>query len=75
MPDSCLTAISTRPPRRALQQHHAAITARGARLVAISPQVPDGSLTLTERHALTDYTSRAEPSDILAALDALPPTR
>lgn len=125
---------------RALQQHHAEITARGARLVAISPQIPDESLTLTEKHALafdvlsdlgsdtakqyglsfdlpddlaavydsfgfdlqrvngghprtlplpatyvidrdatirwafldTDYTARAEPSDILAALDALP---
>ncbi|WP_328742538.1 AhpC/TSA family protein [Streptomyces caniferus] len=125
---------------RALQQHHAEITARGARLVAISPQIPDESLTLTEKHALafdvlsdlgsgtakqyglsfdlpddlaavydsfgfdlqrvngghprtlplpatyvidpdatirwafldTDYTARAEPSDILAALDVLP---
>ncbi|NGO43494.1 peroxiredoxin-like family protein [Streptomyces ureilyticus] len=38
---------------RALQQHHDAITARGARLVAVSPQIPDESLTLTEKHALT----------------------
>ncbi|MGW7485658.1 peroxiredoxin-like family protein [Streptomyces sp. NPDC054786] len=128
---------------RALQQHHADITARGARLVAVSPQIPDESLLLTEKHALafdvlsdlgsdtakqyglsfdlpddlaavydsfgfdlqrvngghprtlplpatyvidrdatirwafvdTDYTARAEPSDILAALDALTPTR
>jgi len=121
---------------RVLQQHHADITVRGAQLVAISPQIPDESLTLTEKHALafdvlsdlgsdtakqfgisfdlpddyesfgfdlqrvngghartlpvpatyvidrnatirwsfidTDYTARAEPSDILAALDALP---
>ncbi|MEU8681153.1 peroxiredoxin-like family protein [Streptomyces sp. NPDC048611] len=125
---------------RALQHHHADITARGAQLAAISPQIPDESLTLTEQHALafpvlsdlgcdtakqfgisfdlpddlaavyesfgfdlqrvngghartlplpatyvidrdatirwsfldTDYTTRAEPSDILAALDALP---
>ncbi|MEU8780763.1 peroxiredoxin-like family protein [Streptomyces sp. NPDC048637] len=125
---------------RALQQQHADITARGAQLVAISPQIPDESLTLTEKHSLafevlsdlgshtaqqfgisfdlpddlavvyesfgfdlqrvngghprtlplpatyvidrdatirwsfldTDYTARAEPSDILAALDALP---
>ncbi|MFF3542436.1 peroxiredoxin-like family protein [Streptomyces platensis] len=125
---------------RVLQQHHADITARCAQLVAISPQIPDESLTLTEKHALafdvlsdlgcdtaqqfgisfdlpddlavvyesfgfdlqrvngghartlpvpatyvidrnatirwsfidTDYTARAEPSDILAALDALP---
>ncbi|AEY92333.1 hypothetical protein SHJG_7066 [Streptomyces hygroscopicus subsp. jinggangensis 5008] len=124
---------------RSLQQHHEAITARGARLVAVSPQIPDESLTLTESHALafdvlsdigsdtakqyglafdlpedlaavydelgfdlqrvndghprtlplpatyvidhdgtirwafvnTDYTTRAEPADILAALDAM----
>ncbi|MER6843224.1 peroxiredoxin-like family protein [Streptomyces platensis] len=128
---------------RVLQQRHADITARGAQLVAISPQIPDESLTLTERHSLafdvlsdvgsdtakqfgisfdlpddlaavyesfgfdlqrvngghartlpvpatyvidrnatirwsfldTDYTARAEPSDILAALDALPAAR
>jgi peroxiredoxin len=124
---------------RSLQQHHEAITARGARLVAVSPQIPDASLTLTEKHDLafdvlsdigsdtakqyglafdlpddlaavydklgfdlqrvndghprtlplpatyvidrggvirwafinTDYTTRAEPADILDALDAL----
>lgn len=124
---------------RSLQQHHDAITARGARLLAVSPQIPDESLTLTEKHDLafdvlsdigsdtakqfglafdlpddlaavydklgfdlqrvndghprtlplpaayvidrdgvirwvfvnTDYTTRAEPTDILAALDAL----
>ncbi|GAB2853403.1 peroxiredoxin-like family protein [Streptomyces deserti] len=124
---------------RALQRHHDAITARGARLVAVSPQVPDESLTLTERQELafdvlsdvgcdtakqyglafdlpedlaalydrfgfdlqrvngghartlplpatyvidragvirwafvdTDYTRRAEPADVLTALDAL----
>ncbi|WDV56556.1 peroxiredoxin-like family protein [Streptomyces coeruleorubidus] len=124
---------------RSLQQHHDAITARGARLVAVSPQIPDESLTLTEKHDLafdvlsdvgsdtakqyglafdlpddlaavydklgfdlqrvngghprtlplpatyvidrdgvirwafvdTDYTARAEPADIIAALDAL----
>ncbi|MER7901514.1 peroxiredoxin-like family protein [Streptomyces sp. NPDC096046] len=37
---------------RSLQQHHEAITARGARLVAVSPQIPDESLTLTEKHGL-----------------------
>ncbi|WP_225821813.1 peroxiredoxin-like family protein [Streptomyces naphthomycinicus] len=37
---------------RSLQQHHEAITARGARLAAVSPQIPDESLTLTEKHAL-----------------------
>jgi peroxiredoxin len=37
---------------RALQQHHDAITARGARLVAVSPQIPDESLSFTEKHAL-----------------------
>jgi peroxiredoxin len=124
---------------RSLQQHHEAMTARGARLVAVSPQIPDESLTLTEKHDLafdvlsdigsdtakqyglafdlpddlaavydklgfdlqrvngghprtlplpatyvidrdgtirwafvdTDYTTRAEPADIIAALDAL----
>lgn len=38
---------------RALQAHHEEITARGARLVAVSPQIPDESLSLTEKHALT----------------------
>ncbi|MFB8176664.1 peroxiredoxin-like family protein [Streptomyces sp. NPDC055966] len=124
---------------RALQRYHDAIAARGARLVAVSPQIPDESLTLTEKHELafdvlsdlgsdtaaryglafdltdelaavydafgfdlqqvngghartlplpatyvidrdgvvrwafvdTDYTRRAEPADILTALDAL----
>ncbi len=124
---------------RSLQQHHGAITERGARLVAVSPQIPDESLSLAEKHDLTfdvlsdigsdtakqyglafdlpddlaavydklgfdlqrvndghprtlplpatyvidrdgmirwafvnsDYTTRAEPSDIIAALDAL----
>ncbi|MBG7700029.1 AhpC/TSA family protein [Streptomyces sp. MC1] len=124
---------------RSLQQHHEAITARGAHLVAVSPQIPDESLTVTEKHDLAfdvlsdigsdtakqyglafdlpddlaavydklgfdlqrvndghprtlplpatyvidrdgvirwafvnaDYTTRAEPADILAALDAL----
>ncbi|MGK5557559.1 peroxiredoxin-like family protein [Actinomadura kijaniata] len=124
---------------RSLQRHHDDITARGARLVAVSPQVPDESLSLAEKHGLafdvlsdlgcdvaeryglafdlpddlaavydglgidlhrsnaghartlplpatyvidrdgvirwafvtTDYTTRAEPADVLAALDAL----
>ncbi|GAA0482549.1 peroxiredoxin-like family protein [Streptomyces olivaceiscleroticus] len=124
---------------RSLQQHHDALTERGARLLAVSPQIPDESLSLAEKHALafdvlsdigsavakayglafdlpddlaavydrlgfdlqhvngghartlplpatyvidrsgtirwafadTDYTTRAEPADILAALDAL----
>ncbi|WP_406169076.1 AhpC/TSA family protein [Streptomyces canus] len=124
---------------RSLQQHHEAITARGARLVAVSPQIPDESLSLAEKHDLafdvlsdigsdtakqyglafdlpddlaavydklgfdlqrvndghprtlplpatyvidrdgairwafvnSDYTTRAEPADIIAALDAL----
>ncbi|MEU5312280.1 peroxiredoxin-like family protein [Streptomyces sp. NPDC021562] len=124
---------------RALQRHHEAITTRGARLVAVSPQIPDESLTLSEKHDLAfdvlsdigsdtakqyglafdlpddlatvydklgfdlqrvnhghprtlplpatyvidrdgvirwafvdaDYTTRAEPADILAALDAM----
>ncbi|GHE64582.1 alkyl hydroperoxide reductase [Streptomyces longispororuber] len=38
---------------RALQEHHGAIAARGARLVAVSPQVPDESLSLAEKQSLT----------------------
>jgi peroxiredoxin len=125
---------------RALQQRHDAIRTRGAHLVAVSPQIPDKSLSLVERHELafevltdigsdtakqygiafdisnelaalydqlgfdlqhvnagyartlplpatyvidrtgiirwafidTDYTVRAEPADVLAALDTLP---
>ncbi|KDN82383.1 peroxiredoxin-like family protein [Kitasatospora cheerisanensis] len=124
---------------RSLQQHHDAVAARGARLVAVTPQVPDESLTQAEKNGLAfevlsdlgcetaaryglafdlpedlaaaytragidlersnaghprtlpmpatyvvdragtvrwafvdaDYTARAEPADILAALDAL----
>ncbi|MEU3252318.1 peroxiredoxin-like family protein [Streptomyces sp. NPDC006997] len=124
---------------RSLQRHHDDITARGARLVAVSPQTPDASLSLAEKHELafdvlsdlgsdtakqyglafdlpddlaalyeefgidlhrvngghartlpvpatfvvdggstirwafadTDYTTRAEPADVLAALDGL----
>ncbi|MEV6946929.1 peroxiredoxin-like family protein [Streptomyces sp. NPDC051172] len=37
---------------RSLQQHHDAITARGARLVAISPQAPDESLSHAEKNEL-----------------------
>lgn len=37
---------------RSLQQHHDDITARGAHLVAVSPQIPDESLSLTEKHGL-----------------------
>jgi peroxiredoxin len=37
---------------RSLQQQHETIAARGARLVAVSPQIPDESLSLVEKHAL-----------------------
>jgi peroxiredoxin len=37
---------------RSLQQHHDAITARGAHLVAVSPQVPDESLSHAEKDEL-----------------------
>lgn len=37
---------------RSLQQHHDDITARGARLVAVSPQIPDESLSLTQKNEL-----------------------
>jgi peroxiredoxin len=38
---------------RALQANIGEFAARGARLVAISPQVPDESLSVTEKHGLT----------------------
>jgi len=38
---------------RAWQQHLAELRTLGATLVAISPQTPDASLTLAEKHALT----------------------
>lgn len=38
---------------RALQAHVESITERGARLVAVSPQVPDESLSLAEKKGLT----------------------
>jgi peroxiredoxin len=37
---------------RALQRHHDEFSARGARLAAVSPQIPDESLSLTDRHQL-----------------------
>jgi peroxiredoxin len=37
---------------RALQQAHADISGRGAHLIAVSPQVPDESLSLAEKHGL-----------------------
>jgi peroxiredoxin len=37
---------------RALQRHHDAIAARGAHLVAVSPRIPDESLSLTEKEQL-----------------------
>ncbi|WP_028926427.1 peroxiredoxin-like family protein [Pseudonocardia acaciae] len=49
---------------RALQQHHDAIAALGARLVAVSPQVPDESLSLAERERLTFDVLRDVGSDV-----------
>lgn len=37
---------------RALQQHSAEFTAHGGQLAAVSPQIPDESLSLQEKHAL-----------------------
>jgi peroxiredoxin len=70
---------------RSLQQHHDAITARGARLVAVSPQIPDASLSLTEKHGLAfdvlsdigSHVARAYglafdlPDDLAAVYDRL----
>ncbi|MFI9106443.1 peroxiredoxin-like family protein [Streptomyces fildesensis] len=38
---------------RSLQMHQDAIASRGARLVAVSPQIPDETLSLTEKEQLT----------------------
>ncbi|MGH3389415.1 MAG: peroxiredoxin-like family protein [Actinomadura sp.] len=38
---------------QALQRHQHEITARGARLVAVSPQIPDEALSVTDKHNLT----------------------
>ncbi|MEU5313626.1 peroxiredoxin-like family protein [Streptomyces sp. NPDC021562] len=70
---------------RTLQQHHTDIAQRGARLVAVSPQIPDESLTLTEKHSLafevlSDVGSNTAkqyglafdlPSDLAAVYDKL----
>ncbi len=70
---------------RALQRHHHDITARGARLAAVSPQIPDESLTLAEKQELTfdllsdigSDTARQYglafdlPDDLAAAYDSL----
>lgn len=37
---------------RSLREHHDAVIVRGARLVAVSPQIPDESLSLVEKHQL-----------------------
>lgn len=70
---------------RSLQQHHGDITERGAHLVAVSPQVPDESLSLAEKHSL-DFTVLSDvgsetakayglafdlPDDLAAAYDKL----
>ncbi|MGP3949775.1 peroxiredoxin-like family protein [Streptomyces sp. 7N604] len=70
---------------RALQQHHHELTARGAQLVAVSPQIPDESLSLSEKHqlafdVLSDVGSDLAkqyglafdlPEDLAAAYDSL----
>ncbi|MFE9366071.1 peroxiredoxin-like family protein [Streptomyces sp. NPDC006978] len=38
---------------RSLQQHLDAMTERGARLVAVSPQIADEALSVVQKHALT----------------------
>ncbi|GKQ42051.1 peroxiredoxin-like family protein [Streptomyces sp. A012304] len=48
---------------RSLQQHHDAIAARGARLAAVSPQIPDESLSLTEKHQLAFHVLSDVGSD------------
>jgi peroxiredoxin len=50
---------------RALQEHHGAITARGARLVAISPEIPDEALSLTEKRQL-DFAVLSDVGSVVA---------
>jgi peroxiredoxin len=51
----------------ALQQHAAEFQAHSARLVAISPQLPDESLTVAERHSLTFDVLSDVGSDVAKA--------
>ncbi len=41
------------------------LTERGIRLVAISPQQPDGSLTMQQKHSL-DFTVVSDPGNAIA---------
>jgi peroxiredoxin len=50
---------------RAWQQHLAELRTLGATLVAISPQTPDASLTLAEKHALT-YPVLSDRGNVVA---------
>ncbi|MEE4417812.1 peroxiredoxin-like family protein [Streptomyces bugieae] len=52
---------------RALQQHHDAIAACGARLVAISPQIPDESLSLIEKEQLAFEVLSDDGSEVAKA--------
>ena len=54
---------------RALQAHLGEITARGARLVAISPQAPDHSLSLTEKLGLGFDVLSDEDQSVIEAYD------
>ena len=53
------------------------LEARNTQLVAVSPQRPDGSLTMDRERIVRwldvhpDYSTRSEPEQILAALDVL----
>lgn len=49
---------------RALQHIHSDITAHGAQLVAVSPQIPDESLSLTEKHSLAFHVLSDLGSDV-----------
>ena len=42
---------------RAFQERHSEIASRGVTLVAISPQTPDHSLTLQEKHTVFSFPS------------------
>jgi peroxiredoxin len=55
---------------RALQEAHAEITARGARLIAVTPQIPDDSLSQAEKLQL-DFDVLSDPGCETAALYGL----
>ncbi|WP_210577827.1 redoxin domain-containing protein [Streptomyces sp. GESEQ-4] len=74
-PDRAPTASDRAPAfcnltLRALQHIHSDITAHGAQLVAVSPQIPDESLSLTEKHGLAFHVLSDLAFDLAALYDS-----